>query len=77
MPILTALKTWLTEQYTTNLIKGPITTAVGYALARWDKLSVYTTDSQLQIDNNLVENCCSDTAYLSIIASTVNRFNTS
>jgi transposase len=56
LPILTALKTWLTEQYTTNLIKGPITTAVSYALARWDKLSVYTTESQLQIDNNLVEN---------------------
>jgi len=56
VPILNALKTWLTEQYTTNLVKGPITTAVSYALARWDKLSVYTTDSQLQIDNNLVEN---------------------
>lgn len=56
VPILAALKTWLTEQYTTNLVKSPLTTAVGYALQRWDKLSNYTTESQLQIDNNLVEN---------------------
>lgn len=56
MPILTALKIWLTEQYTANPVKSPLTTAVGYALQRWDKLSNYTTDSQLQIDNNLVEN---------------------
>jgi transposase len=56
VPILAALKTWLTEQYTTNLVKSPLTTAVGYALQRWDKLSNYTTNSQLQIDNNLVEN---------------------
>lgn len=56
VPILAALKTWLTEQYTTKLVKSPLTTAVGYALQRWDKLSNYTTESQLQIDNNLVEN---------------------
>lgn len=56
VPILTALKTWLTEQYTTHPVKSPLTAAVGYALQRWDKLSNYTSDSKLQIDNNLVEN---------------------
>jgi transposase len=27
-----------------------------YSLRRWEKLSIYTTDGKLQIDNNLVEN---------------------
>ena len=30
--------------------------ALQYTLARWDKLSVYTQDNNLRIDNNLVGN---------------------
>jgi len=30
--------------------------AIGYCLPRWEKLSVYTTNANLNIDNNPVEN---------------------
>ena len=37
------------------LPKSPIGQAIAYSLQRWDKLSLYTTDARLQIDNNPVE----------------------
>ena len=36
--------------------KSPIAQAMGYFLPRWEKLSIYTKDARLHIDNNLVEN---------------------
>ena len=38
------------------LPKSPLGKAINYALNRWEKLCVYTTNGILQIDNNLVEN---------------------
>lgn len=43
-------------EYSRVLPEGPIGKAIAYALKRWDKLLVYTTDGKLEIDNNLVEN---------------------
>jgi transposase len=56
VPVLTALKDWLMENFIKEATKSPLRTAISYALPRWEKLSIYTTDSRLQIDNNLVEN---------------------
>ena len=56
LPVLESLHQWLKEQYNPNTPVGPIERAIAYALQRWKKLSIYTTDARLQIDNNLVEN---------------------
>jgi transposase len=56
LPVLDNLKTWMLENYKAVLPKSIIGQALYYSLQRWDKLSLYTTDARLQIDNNLVEN---------------------
>ncbi len=44
------------EEYSKVLPKSLIGKAMAYCLRRWDKLSIYTTDGRLNIDNNPVEN---------------------
>ena len=56
IPILTEIKTWLDTHLLQTTPKSPIGKAIAYSLNRWDKLSVYTNDGILEIDNNLVEN---------------------
>lgn len=56
VPVLKTLKQWMTEEYPKVLPKSPIGQAIGYCLPRWEKLSIYTTNAILQIDNNPVEN---------------------
>ena len=56
VPILNNLKVWMLENYKTVLPQSTIGQALYYSLQRWDKLSRYTTDGRLKIDNNLVEN---------------------
>ncbi len=56
VPILQALKEWMTAEYPKVLPKSHIGQAIGYCLPRWEKLSIYTTDAVLNIDNNPVEN---------------------
>jgi transposase len=56
VPILKALKEWMMAEYPKVLPKSPIGTAFAYCLPRWEKLSIYTTNAMLQIDNNPVEN---------------------
>lgn len=56
VPILSTLGTWMKEQYGAVLPKSPIGKALGYSLKRWERLSLYTNDGKLLIDNNLVEN---------------------
>jgi len=56
IPTLQELKNWLQENYTQVLPKSPIGKAIAYSLPRWDRLSIYTTDGRLQIDNNPIEN---------------------
>lgn len=55
-PILESLGVWLKENYTQVLPGTPIGKAIGYALQRWDKLSIYITQPFLEIDNNGIEN---------------------
>ena len=56
VPILKAIKQWMTEEYIKLLPSSNIAKAIGYSLPRWDKLCIYTTDARLSIDNNPVEN---------------------
>lgn len=56
IPILTGLHQLLTDISSTTLPSSPLGKAISYALKRWVKLTVYTEDGILQIDNNLVEN---------------------
>jgi hypothetical protein len=50
VPVLQTWKQWMVEQYAKVLPKSPIGQAIGYCLPRWEKLSIYTTQSFLQID---------------------------
>jgi hypothetical protein len=63
VPILDSLHQWMKQEYTKALAKendvkagSNIYKALAYSLERWDKLSRYTEDGMLHIDNNLVEN---------------------
>jgi transposase len=56
IPILKTLKEWMTAEYPKVLPKSPIGQAIAYCLPRWEKLSIYTTNAILNIDNNPVEN---------------------
>lgn len=56
MPILNELGKWMKEQYLSVTPKSPIGEALAYSIRRWDKLSLYTTNGMLCIDNNPVEN---------------------
>lgn len=56
LPVLQGLKIWLQEQYAQVLPKSPIGKAIAYSLPRWDRLSLYTSDGRLQLDNNTIEN---------------------
>jgi transposase len=53
---LEVLHTWMIKEYPAVTPKSPIGTALSYSLKRWKKLTVFTTDGQLEIDNNKIEN---------------------
>jgi len=55
-PILKGMWLWMQQQYLHVLPKSAIGKALAYSLERWHKLSIYTTDGRLNIDNNPVEN---------------------
>lgn len=55
-PKLKAFHAWMTEQYRTVTPKSPIGKALEYSLKRWKELTLFTTDGQLEIDNNKIEN---------------------
>jgi transposase len=46
----------LQDNYTQVLPKSKIGKAIAYSLPRWDRLTLYTTDGRLQLDNNTIEN---------------------
>ncbi|MEO7315621.1 MAG: IS66 family transposase [Ginsengibacter sp.] len=54
--VLKEFKEWLTDEYQKVLPSSAIGRAIAYCLPRWEKLSLYTTNGILQIDNNPVEN---------------------
>ena len=56
LPIINELGKWIFKEIKNTLPKSQIGKAMAYAYARWDALSAYLYDGNLQIDNNLVEN---------------------
>ncbi len=56
VPVLEALGKWMKEQYIHVLPKSAIGKALGYSIERWERLSRYTEEGKLNIDNNPVEN---------------------
>ena len=63
MQVLDKFKSWLIENLTlNNPTKTPLTTAISNTLTRLEKLCVYTTKGEHEIDNNLAENAISPIA---------------
>ena len=56
IPILTGLGKWMKLQYVEVTPKSTIARALAYSIERWEKLSHYTENGMLNIDNNPVEN---------------------
>lgn len=56
MPILTAIRQWLDKTLHSTLPKGLLGKALSYLEKNWTKLTVYTQDGRLCIDNNPAEN---------------------
>lgn len=55
-PILESLGKWMKAQYLQVTPKSAIGKALAYSIERWDRLSLYTQEGKLTIDNNPVEN---------------------
>jgi transposase len=56
VPILNALGQWMKEEYMKAIPKSSIGKALAYSIERWAKLSRYTENGMINIDNNPVEN---------------------
>jgi transposase len=56
VPILGSLGKWMKEQYIHATPKSSTGKALAYSIERWEKLSLYTENGMLNIDNNPVEN---------------------
>ena len=54
-PILDELEAWLKKMHLEPDLDKPMREAIKYALNRWDKLRLYTSEGFLTIDNNNVE----------------------
>ena len=56
VPLLDSLGEWMKQQYVQTIPKSTIGKALAYSIERWEKLSLYTKEGMLSIDNNPVEN---------------------
>ena len=56
LSVINEMGKWIFQEIKNTLPKSQIGKAMAYAYARWDALSAYLYDGNLQIDNNLVEN---------------------
>jgi transposase len=56
VPILNKIYETLSAFKKDTIPSSPLDKAIEYTLKRWTKLCLYTTDGNLQIDNNLIEN---------------------
>ena len=56
VPILIELRAWLDIHIIVVPPRSALGKAMQYLHKQWDKLTVYTTDERLRIDNNLCEN---------------------
>jgi transposase len=55
VPLLDALRTWLTERQTQVAPRSELAKALGYMHAQWDALIRYAADGTLEIDNLTAE----------------------
>lgn len=55
VPVLDELEKWLRNQQMQTDNDAPMVKAINYALNRWDKLRVYTSNGAYQLDNNAAE----------------------
>lgn len=62
LPIINEMGKWLSQDTKNVLPKSQIKKAMAYTSERWDALSAYLYDGNLQIDNNLIENTIRPTA---------------
>jgi transposase len=62
LPVINELGKWIFQEIKNTLPKSQIGKAMAYAYTRWDALSAYLYDGNLQIDTNQCENairpCC-------------------
>jgi transposase len=56
VPVLQNFGQWMQQEYLKLPPKSAIAQALQYSIARWEALSIYTTNGKLNIDNNPVEN---------------------
>jgi transposase len=56
VPVLKELERWMKEQLPDVLPKSSIGQAIAYTLGLWPRLTRYTQNGQVEIDNNLIEN---------------------
>lgn len=56
VPVLNALHDWLEQHMDLVPSQSALGKAMGYLHKQWQKLTPYTTDGRLRIDNNLTEN---------------------
>ena len=56
LPQLQAIRAWLDKTLHSTLPKGLLGKALGYLDKNWDRLTIYTEDGRLNIDNNRAEN---------------------
>ncbi len=56
VPQLEKIRAWLDKTLHSTLPKGLLGKALGYLDKNWEKLTVYTQDGRLNIDNNRAEN---------------------
>lgn len=56
LPQLNKIRQWLDNTLHSTLPKGLLGKALSYLDKNWEKLTVYTQDGRLSIDNNLAEN---------------------
>jgi transposase len=56
VPVLNDMKDWLLKNVVEVLPQSAIGKSITYMLTRWEKLTLYTQNGILEIDNNLVEN---------------------
>src|SRR5690606_11085916 len=56
LPVINEMGGWIFQEIKSTLPKSQIGKAMAYAMARWDALSAYLYDGNLQIDTNQCEN---------------------
>jgi transposase len=55
LPLVTAMKTWLENQFRQIPPRGGLADAIRYTLARWNALGCFLNDGRIELDTNTVE----------------------